>query len=248
MSQERAGATTDERQALARVAVALDTADWPTFVGWCELFGPRVGVLKVGLQAFTTWGPAAAAEARRYGSKLFLDLKLHDIPKTVGGAVGAVRDLGADYVTLHAAGGSAMLGAAAEAAGDQLRLLAVTLLTHLDGAALAELDLPGDGATRALRWARLAHEAGCRGAVCSPLEVAALRSGLPKPFDLVTPGVRPAGVSRDDQRRTATPCEALAAGADLLVIGRPLTAALDPEAALDRLVAELTGAPTLAAR
>lgn len=247
MSTERTEATKNERQALARVAVALDTADWPTFVGWCELFGPRVGALKVGLQAFTTWGPAAVAEARRHGSKLFLDLKLHDIPTTVAGAVGAVRDLGADYVTLHASGGPAMLSAAAEAAGDPLRLLAVTLLTHLDGATLAELDLPGDGATRALRWARLAREAGCRGAVCSPLEVAALRAGLPAPFDLVTPGVRPAGVSSDDQRRTATPREALAAGADLLVIGRPLTAAPDPEAALDRLAAELAGTPALGA-
>jgi orotidine-5'-phosphate decarboxylase len=227
---------------LERVAVALDTADWPTFVSWCRLFGPRVGVLKVGLQAFTTWGPKAVEQAREYDARVFLDLKLHDIPKTVAGAVAAVRALGADYVTLHAAGGRPMLEAAAEAAGERLRLLAVTLLTHLDAGALADLDLAGQGSERVLRWARLARESGCGGAVCSPLEAAALRAALSGDFELVTPGVRPAGSSRDDQRRTATPAAALAAGADLLVIGRPLTGAADPERALAELEAELAAA------
>ena len=227
--------------ALDAVAVALDTAERDTFRRWCEFFGPRVGVLKVGLEAFVRWGPPAVEEARRAARQLFLDLKLHDIPNTVAGAVAAARELGVDYLTVHAAGGAAMLAAAAEAAAGRVTVLAVTVLTHLDAAELARLDLPGDAATRAARWARLAREAGCGGAVCSPREVAALRAREPRPFALVTPGIRPAGAAAGDQRRVATPREALAAGADLLVVGRPLTRAADPAAALAALAAELAG-------
>ncbi len=236
---------------LERVAVALDTSDRETFRSWCGTFGPRVGVLKVGLEAFCRWGPRAVEEARAEGAAVFLDLKLHDIPKTVAGAVAACRDLGVELVTVHAAGGAPMLEAARQAAGDRPRLLAVTLLTHLDAEALAALDLAGDDAgraARAVRWAHIARDAGCAGAVCSPLEAARLRAALPRPFLLVTPGIRPRGgavaagvaaVAGDDQRRTAGPAEALAAGADLLVVGRPLTAAPDPAAALDALEREL---------
>ena len=226
---------------LDNVAVALDTAEWGTFRCWSDLFGPRVGVLKVGLEAFTRWGPRAVETARATGAEVFLDLKLHDIPGTVTGAVAAARAMGVDYLTIHAAGGPAMLAAAADAAGDDLTLLAVTVLTHLDAAALDALGLPGSSRERALRWATLAKESGIGGAVCSPLEAAALRSALPRPFTLVTPGVRPAGgtVSSDDQRRTATPSEALSAGADLLVIGRPLTRADDPAEALAALAGSL---------
>ena len=227
---------------LDRVVVALDTPEWPTFRNWCARFGPRVGVLKVGLEAFARWGPRAVEEAAGRGGTVFLDLKLHDIPHTVAGAVAAARCLGAGYLTLHAAGGTAMLRAAVEAAEGEVRLLAVTLPTHLDRQALDELDLPGTAAERVRRWARLAATSGCAGAVCSPLEAAALRADHPPPFVLVTPGIRPAGSeARDDQRRTATPREALAAGADLLVIGRPLTRAADPDRALAALAAELSG-------
>jgi orotidine-5'-phosphate decarboxylase len=226
---------------LSCVAVPLDTSDRLTFDRWCRLFGPRVGVLKVGLEAFARWGPAAVAEASAHGAAVFLDLKLHDIPNTVAGAVAAARDLGVRYLTVHAGGGVAMLEAAAAAAGP-VELLGVTVLTHLDAAALAALDLPGEVAVRVERWAGLAAAAGCAGVVCSPREVAALRRLHPRPFRLVTPGVRPAGAAADDQRRTATPAEALAAGADLLVIGRPLTRAADPAAALAALEAELAGA------
>jgi orotidine-5'-phosphate decarboxylase len=224
---------------LDRVAVALDTSDWETFRAWSARFGPRVGVLKVGLEAYVRWGPAAVEEARGHGAAVFLDLKLHDIPNTVAGAVRAAVDLGVTYLTVHAAGGPAMLEAAATAAGAQLRLLAVTLLTHLDASALALLELPGDGATRALGWARLAASSGCAGAVCSPRETAMLRRALAPPFLLVNPGIRTAGEATDDQRRTASPQEALRAGADLLVIGRPLTQARDPERALVELAAAL---------
>ncbi len=235
---------------LDNIAVALDTPDWGTFRGWTDLFGPRVGVLKVGLEAFARWGPRAVETARATGAGVFLDLKLHDIPGTVTGAVAAARAMGVDYLTIHAAGGPAMLAAAADAAGDDLTLLAVTVLTHLDAAALAALGLPGTSRERALRWATLADESGIGGAVCSPLEAAALRSALPRPFTLVTPGVRPAAgtVASDDQRRTATPAEALRAGADLLVIGRPLTRAEDPAAALTALAGSLPSRPSRPSR
>lgn len=233
--------TSPSSSPLDRVAVALDTRHRATFNRWCALFGPRVGVLKVGLEAFVRWGPPAVAAAREHGRAVFLDLKLHDIPATVAGAVASARELGVRYLTVHAGGGRAMLAAAAAAAEGAIDLLAVTLLTHLDGGELERLDLPGDASGRAARWAALAAEAGCAGAVCSPLEVAALRNLLPPPFRLVTPGIRPASAAADDQRRTATPAAALAAGADLLVIGRPLTRAEDPEAALASLERELGG-------
>ena len=233
------------RSPLARVAVALDTPDRDAFRRWARLFGPRVGVLKVGLEAFVRWGPPAVEEAAQHGAAVFLDLKLHDIPNTVAGAVGSARRLGVRYLTVHAGGGPAMLAAAADAAHGEVALLAVTLLTHLDGAELAALDLPGEAADRVARWAGLGAAAGCAGAVCSPRELAVLRPRLPRPFLLVTPGIRPAAVAapaHDDQRRTATPAAALEAGSDLLVIGRPLTAAPDPEAALASLEAELAPA------
>ena len=229
--------------ALSRVAVALDTADREEFRQWAAWFGPRVGVLKVGLEAFVRWGPDAVAEAREAAAAVFLDLKLHDIPNTVAGAVAGAEAAGADYLTVHAGGGSAMLAAAA-AAADRVRLLAVTLLTSLDATALAELDLAGDSRRRARSWASLAWRSGCAGAVCSPLEVADLRAGSPRPFLLVTPGIRfGEGAVADDQRRVASPAAALAAGADLLVIGRPLTRAPDRGRALAALEEALREPP-----
>ena len=223
--------------ALSKVAVALDTADREELRRWAAFFGPRVGVLKVGLEAFVRWGPAVVAEAREYASAVFLDLKLHDIPNTVAGAVAAAEAAGVDYLTVHAGGGTTMLAAAAEAAG-RVRLLAVTLLTHLDAKILDQLDLSGDSRLRARSWAKLARQSGCAGAVCSPLEVAELRADSPHPFLLVTPGIRFSAATEgvaDDQRRVATPSAALGAGADLLVIGRPLTRAADPGLALAQL-------------
>ncbi|HRS36888.1 MAG TPA: orotidine-5'-phosphate decarboxylase [Thermoanaerobaculia bacterium] len=222
---------------LERLAVALDTADWERFDAWCALFGPRVGYLKVGLEAYVRFGPRAVERARESGARVFLDLKLHDIPNTVAGAVGAARELGVSLLTLHAGGGRAMLAAAVEAARGELGLLAVTVLTHLDPEALAELALPGAIGDRALAWARLAQAAGCRGIVCSAQELGVLRPALPPPFLLVTPGIRPPAAAAGDQRRVATPETALAGGSDLLVVGRPLTAAPDPEAALSAFAA-----------
>jgi len=241
---------------LEQVVVALDTADRDTFERWCAFFGPRVGVLKVGLEAFVRWGPPAIEVARQHARALFLDLKLHDIPNTVAGAVRSALDLEVDYLTIHAAGGPAMIEAATQAAAGRVALLAVTVLTHLDEATLELLDLPGGSARRALRWAHLARAAGAAGIVCSPLELAALRAAEPRPFQLVAPGIRPArpaghaqagasgdrsAAQRDDQKRTATAAAAIAAGADLVVIGRPLTQALHPEEALADLARELSG-------
>ena len=226
------------------LAVALDTSDRGTFEVWCERFGPRVGLLKVGLEAYTRWGPACVELARRHGRGVFLDLKLHDIPNTVAGAAAAVRDLGVDYLTVHAGGGPAMLEAARAGAGDELKLLGVTLLTHLGTGDLEALDLPGAARDRVASWATLAAAHGCSGAVCSPHEVALLRGRLGPELVLVTPGVRPAGlVDADDQRRTATPAQALADGSDILVIGRPLTRADDPEAALAQVLDEMRPTP-----
>jgi orotidine-5'-phosphate decarboxylase len=228
------------------VAIALDTADRSTFDRWCEQFGPRVGLLKVGLEAFVRWGQDAVEVARRHGRGVFLDLKLHDIPNTVKGAVTAARSSGVDLLTVHAAGGVSMLEAANRAAGDEVGILAVTVLTHLDEGELEGLDLPGSSQARARRWARLAQEAGCAGAVCSPLEVANLRENLALPFLLVTPGIRLADAERqaDDQQRIATPGQALRAGADLLVVGRPVTRASDPESVLQEIAREIDDALT----
>jgi len=230
-----------KEQRIESLAIALDTQDRKQFQSWCSLFGPRVGVLKVGLEAFIRWGHEAVSEARKNGSDVFLDLKSHDIPNTVAGAVAAARDLGAKYLTVHAGGGSAMLRAAVEAARGEVEILAVTVLTHLNEEQLQDLDFGGTIAARVHRWASLAASAGCAGVVCSPLEAARLRGKHERPFLLVTPGIRPKGSQVGDQKRIATPADALAAGADLLVIGRPLTRAEEPLVALGAMASEMKG-------
>lgn len=227
---------------LGKIAVAIDTLDWETFERWTRLFGPRVGYLKVGLAAFTSWGPRAVEVARASCQRVFLDLKLHDIPSTVSTAVSSVRDLGVDLLTVHVSGGREMLRAAVGAARGETKVLGVTVLTHLDREALRDLDLGDDPEGRARAWARKAQQTGCSGAVCSPREVVDLRKEVGEGFLLVTPGIRWGDeLSNDDQQRVATPSRAIESGADLLVIGRPLTGAVDPAAALDRLETALAG-------
>jgi orotidine-5'-phosphate decarboxylase len=209
------------------------------------LIAPSVGVLKVGLELFVRAGPDAVAVGRELGRDVFLDLKLHDIPETVERAVASAAELGARYLTLHAAGGSAMLARAAERAAkatSPLTLLAVTVLTSLDAGDLAAQGLAADATSHALRLARLAWDAGVRGFVTSPSEVAALRRELCREALLVTPGVRPAGAEAGDQKRVATPAAAIAAGADLLVVGRPIRDAADPLAAARAVVDDIAGA------
>ncbi len=225
-----------------RIIAAVDTTDLATAQGWARALTPHVGMLKLGLAFFLAHGPAGVTAVTR--APVFLDLKLHDIPNTVAGAVSAVLPLGTAMLTLHAAGGSAMIAAArnaAEAAGPtRPKLLAVTVLTSLSAAALAETGVTDTPRAQVLRLARLALAAGADGLVCSPQEVALLRQEIgPEPL-LVVPGIRPAGSPAGDQARTLAPREAMAAGADWLVIGRPITQAPDPAAAAAAIAADLT--------
>jgi orotidine-5'-phosphate decarboxylase len=189
-------------------------------------------MFKVGLELFVKEGPAAFAVAAECGVELFADLKLHDIPETVERAIACVASSGARFVTVHAAGGSAMLKRAVERArietGERLTVLAVTVLTSLDDTDLAAQGVAASAEQHALGLARLAFGAGVRGFVCSPAEVRALRTELGPEVTLVTPGVRPSGATTHDQKRVATPGDAIANGSDIVVVGRPIRDAPDP--------------------
>jgi orotidine-5'-phosphate decarboxylase len=227
-----------DRATRAPIALALDGPDRETVLGWAAAAGPHVAVMKVGLETFLRDGPGIVGAVREAapGAGLFLDLKLHDIPNTVAGAARSVAPLAPDFLTVHASGGPAMVAAAAEALPDTL-ITAVTVLTSLSEADLDAVGLRGPALEAAVRLARMAVAN-----VCSPQEVAAVRAEVPASVVLVTPGVRPAsgaGSAAGDQSRVATPQQALAAGSDLLVIGRPITAAEDPGAAARGLAASL---------
>ncbi|RFU39327.1 orotidine-5'-phosphate decarboxylase, partial [Actinomadura logoneensis] len=212
----------------APIAVALDAPDLDTAARWASQVTPHVSTVKVGLELYLRYGPDVVASVRgASGVQVFLDLKLHDIPATVAGATRAVARLKPAYLTVHAAGGPAMIRAAAEAAPDT-RIAAVTVLTSLSDADLAAIGLAGPASDAVLRLAALSVEAGARALVCSPQEAAAVRAEVGPDITLITPGVRPVGADTQDQARVATPEQALAAGADLLVIGRPITGAPDP--------------------
>lgn len=242
----------------APIAVAMDAPDLATMTRWATSVAPYVSTLKVGLEAYLRDGDdaviaarAASAEASGTACRIFLDLKLHDIPATVAGAARSVARLRPDFLTVHASGGAAMVAAAARALPDT-RIVAVTVLTSLGADDLVGMGLlpasatADDVADLAIRLAVTSVEAGARAIVCSPEEVAGIRSALQARLPdragdvvLITPGVRPAGADLGDQRRVATPAEALARGADLLVIGRPITGAEDPAAAAAALAAEI---------
>ena len=219
--------------------MALDARDIDTAARWANAVHPHVSVVKVGLELFCAHGPEVVRVVRG-GTDigLFLDLKLHDIPATVAGAAKSVARLSPDYLTVHASGGRDMVRAAVEAAPD-VRIAGVTVLTSMGEATLREIGLDGPAADAVRRLALLAVEAGARALVCSPQEVAAVRAEVGPDVTLITPGVRPIGASADDQARVATPREAIAAGADLVVIGRPITGASDPGAAAAAIAAEL---------
>ena len=191
----------------------------------------RVGWLKIGLEAFVAEGPGLVAEVAKTGAKVFLDLKLHDIPATVAGAVAAAARSGAQMVNVHASGGRAMLEAAREAADRARlqRLIAVTLLTSIDARALADLPMAGHPEGIARRLALLAKECRLDGVVCAATDLRGIRDACGPDFLTVVPGIRPAGADVQDQKRIATPAAALRDGASLLVVGRPVTAAPDPE-------------------
>ena len=225
---------------LAPIAVALDGPDLATITSWAAASGPYVSTMKVGLEAYLRDGDAAVHAAREAsgGRAVFLDLKLHDIPNTVAGAARSVAHLAPDYLTVHASGGAAMVRAAADALPGT-RITAVTVLTSMSEDDLAAVGLLGPALDAARRLAVLAVGAGARAIVCSPQEVAAIRAEVPLDVVLITPGVRPAGADLGDQQRVATPERALADGADLLVIGRPITAAADVAAAASEIASSL---------
>jgi len=224
---------------LAPVAVALDAPDIDVAAHWATLVTPYVSTVKIGLELYLRYGPAVVATVRGgSGVQVFLDLKLHDIPNTVAGAARAVSKLRPEILTVHAAGGADMIKAAVEAAPDTI-VAGVTLLTSIGDKDLAELGIDGSVSDSVRRMAALAVSAGARGLVCSPQEVTAVRGEVGPDILLITPGIRPAGATSDDQARIATPEEALKAGADLLVIGRPITKSPDPGAAAAAIAGSL---------
>ncbi len=229
------------------IIVALDVPTAERAAALAAQLAPVVGAFKIGKELFTAAGPDIVRRLRDTGAPVFLDLKFHDIPNTVARAVEAAVRLDVQLLTVHASGGLAMLQAAERAAQDETRrlgrppplVLGVTVLTSLDDAALAEIGFARGTVAQVEHLARLAVKAGLRGLVCSPRELAALRQLLPPEIQLVTPGIRPADAAMDDQKRTLTPREALAAGATWLVIGRPICAAENPRAAAERILAGL---------
>lgn len=223
----------------APIAVALDTGDLATATRWAQAVAPHVSTLKVGLELFCAEGPGAVEKIRAAAdTDLFLDLKLHDIPATVGGAARSVAALAPDYLTVHASGSTAMIAAAAEALPNT-KITAVTILTSLSADDLERLGIAGPPEAAVVRLARLAVDAGARALVCSPQEVAMVRAAVGADVTLITPGVRPGDAAHDDQVRVATPERALADGADIVVIGRPITGAADPGDAAAAIAASL---------
>lgn len=229
------------------IIVALDVSTAERALALAAQLGRAVGAFKIGKELFTGAGPDLVRQLRATGATVFLDLKFHDIPNTVAKAVEAAVRLDVQMLTIHASGGTAMMQAAESAAQETARrlgraaplVLGVTVLTSLDDPALAEVGIEDGAARQVERLTGLAVKAGLRGLVCSPLEVRTLRRLFPAPMQLVTPGIRPAQAVTDDQKRIMTPHEAMAAGADWLVIGRPICAAPDPRAAAERILAEL---------
>jgi orotidine-5'-phosphate decarboxylase len=224
-----------------RLIVALDTVDAGRARGWADAVSPHAGLLKLGLEFFLANGADGLRTIT--GAPIFLDLKLHDIPNTVAGGVRAVLALRPAMLTVHAAGGSAMIRAAHQAAAsagpDRPMILAVTVLTSLDQADLDATGVTGTSAEQVLRLGRLAVAAGADGLVCSPLEVTLLREALGPAVMLVVPGIRPEGAATGDQARTMTPARAVAAGADWIVVGRPITGASDPGTAAAEIAASI---------
>ncbi|MFL5336298.1 MAG: orotidine-5'-phosphate decarboxylase [Geminicoccaceae bacterium] len=223
---------------------AVDRPDLEGTLALTRELAPHVGGVKLGLEFFVAQGPRGVEAVAQIGPPIFLDLKLHDIPNTVAGAVREVARLGVAMLTLHASGGRAMLEAAADAAagtGARPALLGVTVLTSLDETDLEDIGMAPAPAAQALRLAKLAVFSGLDGLVCSPHEILGLRRALGPAPKIVVPGIRPAEAA-DDQKRVMAPAEALALGADILVVGRPITRAPDPAVAAARLARGLRSA------
>ena len=225
----------------ARVFCAIDTADLDQALNLTHQLSGLPLDFKLGLEFFTAQGISGVEKIRSAAAKaeIFLDLKFHDIPNTVAGAVRSAVKAGPQFLTVHASGGKVMMQAAVDAAAGKTKILAVTVLTHLDEKDLAQSGQSGPVADQVLRLAQLAAEAGVGGVVCSPREIALLRKNFGQDFLHVVPGIRPAQAAPDDQKRTLTPREAIGLGANYLVIGRPITSAPDPAGAAKQILFDI---------
>ena len=231
-----------------KLIVALDVDTPAQALALVKELGPVVGMFKIGSQLFTLAGPQVVRDVVASGAKVFLDLKFHDIPHQVAGAARSAAQLGVSLFTVHASGGAEMMRRAAEAVTEVAEregttrpaVLAVSVLTSMDASALAQIGISSSPEESVLRLVKLAEQSGADGVVASPQETKKIRATVANPkFLIVTPGIRPAGGGGDDQRRVATPEAALKAGADYLVVGRPITAASDPVAAAQQIAAEM---------
>jgi len=224
-----------------RLAIALDLPNEHEAIKLVDRLGDTCQWFKVGMELYYATGNSIIQQLRDRGFSVFLDLKLHDIPNTVAGAVRSATNAGASLLTIHASGGAAMMSAAAEAASapGAPRLLAVTVLTSMDAGQLAGIGITASPADQVLRLARLAQNSGINGMVCSAEEVALLRNEIGPNSLLVIPGIRPTGSAVEDQKRVATPAQAIADGASMLVVGRPITRAADPAAAAQSILDEI---------
>jgi orotidine-5'-phosphate decarboxylase len=222
-----------------RLIVALDVSTAAEAQKLVQRLGDAAGIYKVGLQLFTAEGPGLVKDLASSGRRIFLDLKLHDIPNTVAHAVKSAAELGVYMLTVHASGGAAMLRAATEAAAGRLNILGVTVLTSLNDEDMQEIGISGRVSDQVLRMASLARSAGCQGIVTSPREALMVRKAMGEGFAIVTPGVRPAGAETHDQQRTATPAQAIGNGASHIVVGRPITHAADPAQAAEAIISEM---------
>jgi orotidine-5'-phosphate decarboxylase len=241
----RQPATDPLEEARRRLIVALDVPDAAAAAALVNKLEGNCHWFKVGLELFIAAGPAVLEPLLKRGHSVFLDLKLHDIPNTVAGAVRSAASLGVRMMTIHSAGGPAMLAAARSALdglSDPPHLLAVTVLTSMDAAQMTAVGLRRDPAVQVELLAKMGLAAGIRGFVCSPREVATLRALTGPEGILVTPGIRPAGAETGDQKRIATPAEALRQGASYLVVGRPITKAPDPAQAAEAILKEMAAA------
>ena len=231
------------------IFVALDTPDLPKALALAAAVKPHVGGLKVGLEFITALGPDAVRKVAGVGLPVFADVKFHDIPNTVAGAAREIARLGAMLFNIHVSGGEAMMRAAAEAAHSidpKVKIFGVTILTSMNDADLEAVGQQGPALAQVERLAKFAQRCGLDGVVCSPRETALVRKACGPDFLIVTPGVRPAGADLADQRRVTTPAEAMRAGSDILVVGRPITDAADPAAAARAILAEIEAAKTTA--
>lgn len=225
-----------------RLIIALDVGTRAKAISLALSLTPFAAWMKIGLQLFTAEGPDVVRALREAGAKVFLDLKLHDIPNTVARAVESAAELDVQMLTLHLCGGREMIRTAVSVAPDNMLILGVTVLTSANSETLREIGIPGDLSDQVIRLAKMGTECGIGGVVASAQEIGALRKALNRTVKLVIPGIRPTGSEAQDQKRTMTAAAAIAAGADYLVVGRPITAAPDPVFAAKQILEELESA------